>query len=94
MTWVGPDGTATDEAFEVLGDIVVETQGVDGSAPPTLTTYVVAMRVDTCGRRWYHNSEGTTPSRHPATAIDPAVDRTSGIEIRLGEPPVVGPCEP
>ena len=38
VTWAGPDGTVTDEALAVLGDVVVETQGVDGSAPPTLTT--------------------------------------------------------
>ncbi len=38
VTWAGRDGIATDEALKALGDIVVEAQGVDGSAPTTLAT--------------------------------------------------------
>lgn len=52
--------------------------------------YVLGVRVDTCGRRWYHESEGTTPSQDEATAIDPGADSTTGIEIRLPEPPADG----
>lgn len=52
--------------------------------------YILGVRVDTCGRRWYHESEGTTPSQDEGTVIDPAVDSTTGIEIRLPEPPADG----
>ena len=101
-------GTVYDPSGSPIQGVWVAAYSVDGQAlafgtteidgtfalETRAATYVVAVRVDTCGRRWYHSSEGTTPSRDDATAIDPAVDRTTGIEIRLGEPPVVGPCEP
>lgn len=38
VTWVGPDGIATEEALEVLEDVVVEAQGIDSNALTTLRT--------------------------------------------------------
>ena len=37
VTWAGDDGAAAEDAFEPLGDIVLESQGVDGAAVDTLT---------------------------------------------------------
>ena len=38
VTWAGDEGAAPEDAFEPLGDIVVESQGVDTSPLATLTT--------------------------------------------------------
>ncbi len=54
--------------------------------------YVLAVRVDTCGQRWFHATDGTTPAPEDATVTDPTVDSTTGIEVRLREPPVAGEC--
>ena len=71
------------------------TTGADGAfaLETREAPYVLAVRVDSCGRRWYHSNEGTTPLRDNATTVDPAIDSTTGIEIRLREPPVAGSCE-
>ena len=54
--------------------------------------YILGVRIETCERRWYHDAEGTTPSLEDATVLDPAIDSTTGIEIRLPEPPADGGC--
>ncbi len=101
-------GTVYDPSGSPIQGIWIAAYSVDGQALAFGTTdtdgafaletregtYVVAVRVDSCGRRWYHSSEGTAPSRDDATTIDTAVDSTTGIEIRLRKPPVVGSCEP
>ena len=38
VTWAGPDATAPEDAFEPLGDSVLDTPGADGGALPALAT--------------------------------------------------------
>ena len=38
VTWAGPDATAAEDAFEPLGDIVLDTRGVEGGPLEALTT--------------------------------------------------------
>ena len=53
VTWAGRDGIATDEALKALGDIVVEAQGVDGSAPTTLATGSAFWLQVSAAKEWW-----------------------------------------
>ena len=53
VTWASRDGIATDEALKALGDIVVEAQGVDGSAPTTLATGSAFWLQVSAAKEWW-----------------------------------------
>ena len=139
VTWAGPDGAAVEDAFEPLGEIVLETRGAGGGALTALTTgsafwlqaseakewwqlnsppvvifsrtvplgereqlrrhfralaatYLLAVRPDPCQFVWYRRNDDATSARDEATSIVTAVDSTTGIVIRLREPPAAGDC--
>lgn len=103
-TRIAIDGTIYDSAGNPVPGAQVSAHSVDGKglafgtsdSDGTFTlearqdAYVLGVRVETCERRWYHDTEGTTPWLEDATVIDPAGDSTTGIEIRLPEPPADG----
>ena len=53
VTWASRDGIATDEALKALGDIVVEAQGVAGSAPTTLATGSAFWLQVSAAKEWW-----------------------------------------
>ena len=105
-TRIAIDGTISDSAGDPVPGAQVSAHSVDGKglafgtsdSDGTFTlearqgAYVLGVRIETCERRWYHDTEGTTPSLEDATVINPAIDSTTGIEVRLREPPVAGEC--
>ena len=57
VTWAGDEGAAPEDAFEPLGDIVVESQGVDTSPLATLTTgSAFWLQVSELREWWQRNS--------------------------------------
>ena len=105
-TRIAIDGTIYDSAGNPVHGAQVSAHSVDGQglafgtsdSDGTFTlevrqdAYVLGVRIETCERRWYHDTEGTTPSLEDATVIDPATDSTTGTEIRFREAPVTGDC--
>ncbi len=105
-TRIAIDGTIHDSAGNPVRGAQVSAHSVDGRGLAFGTTdidgtfalearqgvYVLGVRVETCDRTWYHDTEGTTPSLQDATVLDPTVDSTTGIEIRFPESQVDGTC--
>ncbi|MDE2669568.1 MAG: carboxypeptidase-like regulatory domain-containing protein [Chloroflexota bacterium] len=105
-TRIAIEGTIYDSVGNPVPGAQVSAHSVDGKglafgtsdSDGTFTlearqdAYVLGVRVEACERRWYHDTEGTTPSLEDAAVIDPAIESTTGIEIRLPERPADGGC--
>ncbi len=62
VTWAGADEVAPDQALEVLGAIVVEAKGIDGSALPTLNTGSAFWLHVSALKEWWQLDTRRSPS--------------------------------
>ena len=95
---VYPDGSPV-EGIQVIaaspeGSVALARTDADGvfSFRVREGAYTLWMQDERCQLGWYRRNDDATSARDEATSIVTAVDSTTGIVIRLREPPMGGDC--
>ena len=95
---VYPDGSPV-EGIQVIaaspeGSVALARTDADGAFSLRVRegAYTLWMQDERCQLGWYRRNDDATSARDEATSIATAVDSTTGIVIRLREPPMGGDC--